>query len=233
MKVLFATPCYIQAATMPYCMSMFTVARELDVECSLITISDSLIPRARNLIATHFLLDTDFTHLFFIDSDIVFTTSDVKRLIAADRDIVAATYPKKAFYFHEGMPLTGKLEDYIKFSFTAPASKITSDGFVEVAEAPAGFMLIKRQVFEKMTEKDDLKYRADKPFESSPLYRFFECFVDPDTNKYLSEDYGFCRRWRDMGGEVYLDTQCNLGHLGQHLFRGDIQQAFGDRFSNK
>jgi hypothetical protein len=36
-------------------------------------------------------------------------------------------------------------------------------------------------------------------------WRFFDCMVDPDSGRYLSEDYAFCRRWRDMGGKVFAD----------------------------
>ena len=49
---------------------------------------------------------------------------------------------------------------------------------------------------------------------------FFDCMVDPDSGRYLSEDYAFCRRWRDIGGKIWVDLQCKLLHLGQHNFRG-------------
>jgi hypothetical protein len=49
--------------------------------------------------------------------------------------------------------------------------------------------------------------------------------VDPDSGRYLSEDYAFCRRWRDIGGKVHVDLQCKLMHLGQHLFRGDLAES--------
>jgi hypothetical protein len=40
-----------------------------------------------------------------------------------------------------------------------------------------------------------------------------------------AEDFTFCRRWRDMGGKVFVDRQCRLGHLGQHLFQGDVAES--------
>src|SRR5262249_11676145 len=56
-------------------------------------------------------------------------------------------------------------------------------------------------------------------------WRLFDCMVDPDSGRYLSEDYAFCRRWRDIGGKVHVDLHCKLMHLGQHLFRGDLAES--------
>jgi hypothetical protein len=52
-----------------------------------------------------------------------------------------------------------------------------------------------------------------------------DCMVDPDSGRYLSEDYAFCRRWRDMGGKIWVDLDCKLMHLGQHLFGGDLAES--------
>jgi hypothetical protein len=49
--------------------------------------------------------------------------------------------------------------------------------------------------------------------------------VDPDSGRYLSEDYAFCRRWRDIGGKIWVDLHCKLLHLGQHNFRGDLAES--------
>jgi hypothetical protein len=46
--------------------------------------------------------------------------------------------------------------------------------------------------------------------------------IDPDSGRYLSE---VCRRWRDMGGKVWVDLNCKLMHLGQQLFSGDLAES--------
>ena len=49
--------------------------------------------------------------------------------------------------------------------------------------------------------------------------------VDPDSRRYLSEDFAFCRLWRDIGGKVFVDLECKLNHLGQHMYRGDLAES--------
>ena len=53
-------------------------------------------------------------------------------------------------------------------------------------------------------------------FAGAPKPGFYDCIVDPDSGRYLSEDYAFCRLWRDIGGKVFVDLECKLNHLGQH-----------------
>jgi len=90
-------------------------------------------------------------------------------------------------------------------------------------------MCIKREVFTRMMEKyPELKYAPDGPPghpEAHLHWLFFDCMVDPDSGRYLSEDYAFCRRWIDIGGKVWVDLQCKLQHLGQHNFRGDLAES--------
>ncbi|MGK9165727.1 hypothetical protein KXR53_05490 [Inquilinus limosus] len=89
-----------------------------------------------------------------------------------------------------------------------------------------GFMVIKRHVFSRLMEScPELNDVPDGPPNNpeAPYYSlFFDCMVDPDTRRSLSEDYAFCRRWRDIGGNVYADLNSDLGHFGQHMFRGNF-----------
>ena len=64
----------------------------------------------------------------------------------------------------------------------------------------------------------ELNYVSDSDYspENKGLhYRFFDCMVDPESKRYLSEDYTFCHLWRQIGGEVYVDVQSNLTHQAQ------------------
>jgi hypothetical protein len=107
MRVMFATPCYISAVTMNYVASIFSMALDsahLGLPCVLHLHSESLIPRGRNKMVIKFLSE-EFTHLFWIDSDIAFNPQSVFRLLLADRDIAAGVYPMKTFNWPaEGVP---------------------------------------------------------------------------------------------------------------------------------
>ena len=71
---------------------------------------------------------------------------------------------------------------------------------------------------------------ADDPMRDSPhRYALFECMIDPDTGEYLSEDFAFCRRWTDLGGEIWLDLESKLIHVGQYGFVGGIANTLVPR----
>jgi hypothetical protein len=202
---------------MNYVASIFSMtldAGHLGLPCTLHLHSESLITRGRNNIVRKFLAEEQFTHLFWIDSDIVFSPESVFRLLQADRDVAAGVYPMKNFKWpDEG--ISGAMTyrqfqlRYTEYPFNPidhGASKVNSyvdnEGFAEVAEAPTGFMVIKRHVFTDMMKRyPELNYVPDGPPNHPQAHlhwRFFDCMADPDSGRYLSEDFAFCHRWRDM-----------------------------------
>ena len=46
--------------------------------------------------------------------------------------------------------------------------------------------------------------------------------MEPESGKYLSEGFAFCRRWSDIGGEIWIDLQSQLTHFGPMPFKGDL-----------
>ena len=102
---------------------------------------------------------------------------------------------------------------------------IGADGFFEVDEAPTGFMLIKRSVFERlMAAYPERQYVPDSlgVDDRGLHYRFFDVMMDPESRRYLSEDYGFCRLWRSLGGKIHADANSSLSHQGSKLYRGNF-----------
>lgn len=199
---------------------------------------ESLVTRARNNCVAQFLANPDWTHLFWIDADIGFSAQAAFRLLLSGYDIAAGVYPlKRENWPVEGVP-TGTTQQQFEATFTrytvnAKASEITSqvelevqpDGFMKMTEAPTGFMVIKRAVFERlMAAYPELNYVPDSIGEADRglHYRFFDVMVDPETRRYLSEDYGFCRLWSGLGESIYIDANSNLSHQGAKMYRGDF-----------
>src|SRR5882757_7528605 len=150
MNVLLATPCYISAVSMNYVTSMFLLTHEtvrLGLASSLHMRAESLVTRARNEIVKFFLMNEQYTHLFWIDSDIEFQPQAAIRLLLSDHDVAAGIYPIKRFNWPpQGVPAGTTREAFETLYTDYPinlighgdmplASFVTEDDFVEVAEA--------------------------------------------------------------------------------------------------
>lgn len=227
-NVFFATPCYGGMLTDQYFLSMFRVSQAFmqhGINFRITTLrNESLITRARNILTAMFL-ESDCTHLMFIDSDIEFQPEDMIRILAYDKPIMAGAYPKKAL----------PIQYAINFKFVNPETKQirVENGAVEVLDASTGFFLIKRETIEKMVQAyPELHYRNDSnidPKFNKHCYALFDTILDPDDNRYLSEDYTFCRRWQKLGGEIWLDPNTKLNHVGSYTFEGDVSQIIGTK----
>lgn len=211
---------------------------------------ESLVTRARNNAVADFLANKEWTHLFWIDSDIGFDIDSAFRLLLSDYEVAAGVYPlKKENWPAEGLPVNMTEMDFINNyqMFTANASVpknkrkkeinlvVNEDGFMEMSEAPTGFMVIKRSIFEKIMKKyPELQYVSDSHgVENNGLhYRFFDVMVHPESKRYLSEDYGFCYLWEKMGGKIYLDARSNLTHQGYKMYRGNFGTAIKTNLAN-
>jgi hypothetical protein len=103
----------------------------------------------------------------------------------------------------------------------------TRNGFVKARYAGTGFLMVRRTALIAMIERyPELRYRrehkGDDPLTDSRWRSaLFNCLID-ETGAYLSEDYSFCRRWTDMGGEIWVDYKSRLNHVGPMIFRGDL-----------
>ena len=242
-KLFIATPCYGGALTEPYFKSILRLVFFCDkhnIPLQFGTIAnESLVPRARNTL-TAFFLRSDCTHLFFIDADIEFKLEDVIRLIAADKDIAVGAYPKKGINWgtvkkhlqlhpdatDDDLAVAGS-EYAINFQFKDLNSRSieVQDGLIALKDAGTGFMLIKRNVLEKMAKAfPELQYNndinVDKDLDKH-TYAFFDTVIEETSKRYLSEDYTFCRRWQELGGQVWLDPNISLNHYGTIPFRGN------------
>jgi len=209
------TPCYGGAVHEKHYVSVvsFVIASmKNNMNFTLETMAnESLVTRARNNLVAKCMSNKQITHILFIDADVGFDVESIYKLIAHDKDIVGGIYPKKTFE-----------PDYV---FNPSPNAKREGNLVEVDDIGTGFMLIKRSVIETMMSKyPDLKYKSDINYspEAEPfMYALFDTSISKETGTYLSEDYTFCERWRNLGGKIYADTSIELTHTGYYPFKGD------------
>lgn len=248
--VHYCTPCYGGQVTEPFFRSwsrahmMFT---KYGIPYSLTTsANESLISRARCHMVAYFMSNPAATHMMFIDADINFDALDILHMLQHDKDIVVGAYPKKELDWNkiqnavknnssiDSDILNSVGSNYaLNFKYNldedTPRMQMT-DGLALLKDAATGFMLIKREVIMKMVkEYPDLYFNNDlnlDPEFAKWTYLFFDTYLEPDTKRYLSEDYAFCRRWQNIGGEILLDPLVKLDHTGHFIFDGNLNNMF-------
>jgi|TARA_R110001606_G_C15325411_1_gene645035 hypothetical protein len=193
------------------------------------TENESLVHRARNVSIGRFMQKTDADFFMFIDADVEFDAHSVLRLLNSGHDVSVAVYPKKVVMWDQAREAVENGDDrnmaLLSSSLVAnigATKRSVVNGFVEVLDGPTGFMMISREALTKMHEHyPELNCKNDHQNRDFDEYcAIFDCMIDPDSKRYLSEDYAFCRRWQQMGGKIYADCNTTLGHVGNLPFSG-------------
>ena len=244
-KIFVATPCYGGQCLGLYtksCLDLQTTCIQYGIEVRYSFIfNESLITRARNYLVDEFLR-SGCTHLLFIDADINFNPQDILALLALDKDISGGPYPKKSINWGNVVNAVkknldnpnfkvGELEnvtgDYV-FNPVPGTTSFNVSEPVEVMEIGTGFMMVKREVFDKYKEEyPHLNYRPDHigqaNFDGSRyIHAYFDTIIDPASHRYLSEDYMFCQNARAIGYKIWLMPWMKTTHIGTYGFQGDL-----------
>jgi hypothetical protein len=241
-NLVIATPCFGGQISTLYAASLFklqsTVRSYSDVTLKvLFKDGDALITRARASLISQFLDDPDATHLLFVDADIGFEPEQVLRLIECGAEMCAAVYPIKRIDWDKVRttieaarqnPAAAALK-YV-FEVEDPNAVIAKAGFVKVRYAGTGFLMIRRAALERMCALyPQLQYKRDHSLDaatpSENRFALFENMIAEDGT-YLSEDFAFCKRWTDVGGEIWADLNSKLDHVGPMAFCGDLASQF-------
>lgn len=188
---------------------------------------DSLISRARNAIVAHFMA-SDCTHLLFIDGDIEFQVEDVLKLVQADKDVVGIGYAQKWLRMDPylvSQPQPMELVSKASVHLIDPTS--TPSSIMEAEYVTTGFLMIKRSVFEKLMKahpKRQYQNDIDGYFseDAQPYFYNLFCTEVATTGRYESEDYGFSRLWREIGGKIHVITDVTLTHHGWHGYKANL-----------
>lgn len=173
---------------------------------------DALITRARSRLAAQFLAYSQATHILFCDVDIAFAPKDVFRLLDSGKEVVAAVCPLKHIDWEKARKAAkadvadlqaASIGYVVRFLPTPDDSVQVENGVAKVAYGGTGFLLIRRQALQRIADAHpELRARlGDGPADEAVMV--FDTMIEPETGQHLSEDYAFCRRWRDLGGEVF------------------------------
>lgn len=253
MQIFIPVICYNHNGLCEYFMCLMKLVlllKQMNINCVLFPITfESLISRARNAAIAHFLSNTDNTHIMFIDADIEFNPEDVVKLIFTRKDVICAAYAQKwldTSRVHDvvvsGLNLQNCLDICTKTSvhLIADANNVDLSKIRKVEYATTGFLLCQRNVFEAMVEKyPERKYKNDidgyAGADDELFYDFFPVQINPDTRRFESEDYGFSRMWREIGGEIYVMTDITLKHHGWFAYPANLQRqlVFATEVSSK
>ena len=243
--LVVATPCFGGQVSSIYAGSIFQLQRALrrksNVDLKIhLRDGDALITRARANLVTLFLDDPAATHLLFVDADIGFKSEQVFRLLESGADVVAGAYPIKRVNWEKAKraleanrsDLPAASLDYV-LEIDNPDRVTVVGGFTRVRYAGTGFLMIRRHVLETMCAHPGYaslqffrEHSHDALAGSPNRFALFECMIDPATGTYLSEDFAFCKRWTDIGGEIWADLDSQLDHVGPAVFHGDIASQF-------
>jgi hypothetical protein len=211
-----------------------TASIPIHVQC----VKSSLVTQGRQMIVSNFL-ETNASHLLFIDSDISFEVQTIKRMLAADKDIILTPYPVKDFNSEKVLK---KLKEGSTLDLKLIANQYTlglidnvlrvDNGIAEIERGPAGCMLIKREVFIKLIEKYPNRIikqhtlLGGKAVIKENLYNFFDTFFNEKDNSYTGEDFYFCKLCRDAGFKIYALVDEYITHHGSFAYKGRLIDDF-------
>jgi len=230
---MIGTPVYGSKCHGRYLFSLLSLLRlcsQLDIQVGVSSIcSESLLQRSRNYVVDEFLR-SGFTHLMFVDTDIFFEPEHVIALLILDKDVIGAPYPEKRRIewetvmegIHKGLHTNQDL-DRVAGDLIFD-KRVDPHHLVEVDVLKPGFMMVKRQVFDKlqMTYPENY-YRPDHigtaHFDGvRNIQMFFSVEIDPHTRKLLTEYEYFCQLWRRIGGTIYMCPWMVLTHIGTYMY---------------
>jgi len=169
----------------------------------------SIIELARTKVLSRFL-ETDCTHLFMIDADMVWRPQDFIRLLALGTKlpVVGSTYPMKR------EPCT--------FMLRWESDELVANeyGCLPIRGMGLGFTLVQREVIERLAALSP-KMRFNDEEGLKP--HFFRNSVE--NGEFQGEDMAFFQDVRELGYIVWLDPAITLGHVGTKVYSGSIRAA--------
>ena len=200
-KLFIATPAYGGQLTLEYVMGFRALCENLSLQnvpyCIGLVGNESLITRARNKMVASFL-ETDCTHLLFIDADVGFTVEDVKSLFMAGVDVVCGAYPMKRYGWQSIIEAAnrGETPEQVRLAgarYAANLSQAAQNGvpiegiekngykYFKILDAATGFLLVTRKCIESFIAHygKTIEYTTDYEPIGVTHHRVFDVCEDP------------------------------------------------------
>jgi hypothetical protein len=198
-KIYIAVPCYSQKIQLECAFSIIKLHETLrcmnvSVQMSGLT-GESLLFIARNVLVREFM-NSDCTHMLFIDDDIEFDALDIIKMLDANKGVIGGAYSTKNT--SDPMLVSSSISHVEQY-----------DQMPIVNHVGTGLLLIQRHVFQHIYKTAKIK---EINHNGSQLALFFNHMTSDGT--YMSEDYYFCNIWRECGGLVYLAKWTTTRHFG-------------------
>jgi hypothetical protein len=237
-RVMLCTP--VRGGVHPaYARSVWLASRLQDVELEQpfelrgVVQQQADVVRRRSQLVRRFL-ESDCTHLWFLDADVEVDPQALRGMLATGKDYVCTPYPRRdKFEWGALGEAQGKachpeaLAYHYAILLDEGAGKVEEDNTTAIAMTGLGCTLLSRACLERMATHyaGELTF-LDVAEGSVPTVALFQLLLRDKL--LMSEDFSFCTRWRDIGGTVwmYLGPGSPATHHGEHAYRGHIE-AFG------
>ena len=157
-------------------------------------------------------LDQKADIIVYLDHDLSWDPQDLLKLIETEGDVVGGTYRYKC----EEVKYMGSLHHNDGF----PLVRAT-DGAFKADMVPAGFL--------KITKHALVAYARAYPelLYGDPFNYGIDLFNHgAHKGMWWGEDYAFCRRWHELGGDIWTPPDMNINHHGADgtVFKGNLHQ---------
>lgn len=207
-NLLIGTPAYGGMVHCDYASALLTY-QQMQIPFALMTIgNESLITRARNTILSEFRARAEFTHLLFLDADVLLPAPGLRRMLDSGRDVIGAA-----------VALKGRNADGTRI-FNIGKLRGEDGAHYCVERIGTAALLLSRNAVDaliKDAENDGRIYRASHHVRGMAMraavhYDVFRTGVVDD--EYLSEDFWVCRQLRALGFAIHLDPTVVTRHSG-------------------
>jgi len=214
---------------------------ELQRDCSKMEIpfkwkiihGSSVLPDARNIVCKQFL-ESGYSHLFMVDSDIEFSGKDVLRAIATGKDIVGLPCAKRTANFELAVEVMRKYPEVparnlpayiggVNFLPIDSEAQPEPDMTLKVGHIGTGAMIISRSALEKFVAAYPSRFYHNT-ITGDTLGEFFRFWTNPETQEQWGEDYGFCQDMRAAGVDVHALIDARTVHYGSFGYECDFSK---------